>query len=39
LVGLAGIEFREHRKFTPPFLPASSFWMTLVAVVLRIFPV
>lgn len=39
LVGLAGIEFREHQKFTMPFLLAASLWMTLVSVALRIFPI
>lgn len=37
LVGLAGVEFREHQKFTAPFLLAASIWMTLVAVALGIF--
>jgi CitMHS family citrate-Mg2+:H+ or citrate-Ca2+:H+ symporter len=39
LVGLAGIEFREHQKFTIPFLLGASVWMTLVCVVLGIFPI
>jgi citrate-Mg2+:H+ or citrate-Ca2+:H+ symporter, CitMHS family len=38
LVGLAGIEFREHQKFTFPFLLGASVVMTLVAVALQIFP-
>ena len=39
LAGLAGIEFREHQKFALPFLLGASLWMTLVCVVLGIFPV
>ncbi len=39
LVGLVGIEFRDHQRFTLPFLLAASVWMTLVAVALGIFPV
>jgi CitMHS family citrate-Mg2+:H+ or citrate-Ca2+:H+ symporter len=39
LVGLAGLEFREHQKFTFPFLLAASVVMTVVAVAIRIFPV
>jgi CitMHS family citrate-Mg2+:H+ or citrate-Ca2+:H+ symporter len=39
LVGLAGIDFREHQKFTLPFLLGASIWMTLVCVVLGIFPI
>ncbi len=38
LVGLAGIEFREHQKFTFPFLLGASVVMTLIAVALRIIP-
>ena len=38
LVGLVGIEFREHQKFTLPFLLAASVCMTLVAVAIGIFP-
>jgi citrate-Mg2+:H+ or citrate-Ca2+:H+ symporter, CitMHS family len=38
LVGLAGIEFREHQKFTFPFLLGASVVMTLVSVALQIFP-
>jgi CitMHS family citrate-Mg2+:H+ or citrate-Ca2+:H+ symporter len=38
LVGLAGIEFREHQKFTFPFLLAASVVMTLAAVALQIIP-
>jgi CitMHS family citrate-Mg2+:H+ or citrate-Ca2+:H+ symporter len=39
LVGLAGIEFREHQKFTLPFLLAATLFMTLVSVGLGIFPI
>ena len=39
LVGLAGIEFREHQKFTLPFLLAATLFMTAVAVGLGIFPI
>ncbi len=39
LVGLAGIEFREHQKFTLPFLLGASVVMTAVAVALQIIPV
>ena len=39
LVGLTGIEFRDHQKFTFPFLLRASVVMTLVSVALRIFPV
>lgn len=38
LVGLVGIEFREHQKFTIPFLLAASILMTLVCVLLGLFP-
>jgi CitMHS family citrate-Mg2+:H+ or citrate-Ca2+:H+ symporter len=38
LAGLAGIEFREHQKFTVPFLLGASVWMTLVCVALGVFP-
>ena len=38
LVGLAGLEFREHQKFTFPFLLAASVVMTAVGLALRIFP-
>lgn len=36
LVGLAGLEFREHQKFTFPYLLGASVVMTLVAAALRI---
>ena len=39
LVGLAGVEFREHQKFTLPFLLAASVCMTLVCVAIGLFPV
>jgi CitMHS family citrate-Mg2+:H+ or citrate-Ca2+:H+ symporter len=39
LVGLAGIELRDHQKFTFPFLFGASVLMTLVAVLLRVFPI
>jgi CitMHS family citrate-Mg2+:H+ or citrate-Ca2+:H+ symporter len=39
LVGLARIEFREHQKFTIPFLLGASIWMTLVCVAIGIFAV
>lgn len=38
LVGLTGIEFREHQKFAFPFLLGASVLMTVVAVILQIFP-
>lgn len=39
LAGLAGIEFREHQKFTLPFLLAASLWMTLACLILGVFPI
>jgi CitMHS family citrate-Mg2+:H+ or citrate-Ca2+:H+ symporter len=39
LVGLAGIELREHQKFSFPFLFGASLLMTLVALLVRVFPV
>ena len=39
LVGLAGIELRDHQKFTFPFLFGASVLMTVVAALLGIFPV
>ena len=39
LVGLAGIEFRDHQKFSLPFLLGASVWMTLACVAIRIFPI
>lgn len=38
ITGLAGVEFREHQKFAFPFLLLASVLMTLVCVVLHIFP-
>jgi citrate-Mg2+:H+ or citrate-Ca2+:H+ symporter, CitMHS family len=38
IVGLAGLELREHQKFAFPFLLAASVLMTIVCVVLRVFP-
>ena len=37
LVGLTGLEFRDHQKFTFPFLLAASIVMALVSVALGIF--
>ena len=39
LVGLTGIEFRDHQKFTLPFLLAASVLMTIVCVVVGLFGV
>jgi citrate-Mg2+:H+ or citrate-Ca2+:H+ symporter, CitMHS family len=39
LVGLAGIEFREHQKFALPFLLAASILMALACVAIGIFPI
>jgi CitMHS family citrate-Mg2+:H+ or citrate-Ca2+:H+ symporter len=39
LVGLAGVEFREHQKFTAPFLLGASLWMTLACLVAGIFSI
>ncbi len=38
IVGLAGIELREHQKFTAPFLFGASVLMTVVSVLLGVFP-
>ena len=38
LVGLVGIELGDHQKFTIPFLLATSWFMTLVAVAIGLFP-
>jgi CitMHS family citrate-Mg2+:H+ or citrate-Ca2+:H+ symporter len=38
IVGLAGVELREHQKFSFPFLFAASVLMTLFCVILRVFP-
>ena len=37
IVGLAGVELRDHQKFASPFLFGASVWMTLVCVVAGIF--
>jgi CitMHS family citrate-Mg2+:H+ or citrate-Ca2+:H+ symporter len=39
LVGLAEIELRDHQRFAFPFLLGASVLMTIVAVLLRVFPV
>ena len=38
IIGLAGIELRDHQKFSIPFLFAASVVMTLVCLALRLFP-
>ncbi|HKV79022.1 MAG TPA: citrate:proton symporter [Candidatus Sulfotelmatobacter sp.] len=38
IIGLAGIDLRDHQRFTFPFLLAASVLMTLACVVLRVFP-
>lgn len=38
VVGLAGVELREHQKFSFPFLFGASVLMTLVCVVIGVFP-
>jgi len=38
IVGLAGVELRDHQKFSFPFLLAASVLMTLVCVIIRVFP-
>ena len=38
IIGLAGIELRDHQKFSFPFLLAASLLMTLACVALRVFP-
>ena len=38
VVGLAGIELREHQKFTIPFLYAASLIMTVAALAFGLFP-
>jgi len=38
IVGLSGVELRDHQKFSFPFLLAASVLMTLVCVALRVFP-
>jgi citrate-Mg2+:H+ or citrate-Ca2+:H+ symporter, CitMHS family len=39
LVGLAGIEFREHQRFCWPYLLGASVCMTLASVAIGIFPI
>ncbi len=38
IVGLAGIELREHQKFSAPFLFGASVLMTAVCVLIGVFP-
>jgi CitMHS family citrate-Mg2+:H+ or citrate-Ca2+:H+ symporter len=38
IVGLAGLEFREHQKFTAPFLFAASVLMTVICLAAKLFP-
>jgi len=38
IVGLAGVELREHQRFCFPFLFGASVLMTFVCVALRVFP-
>jgi CitMHS family citrate-Mg2+:H+ or citrate-Ca2+:H+ symporter len=38
IIGLAGIELRDHQKFSFPFLLTASLLMTLSCVALRVFP-
>lgn len=38
VVGLSGVELRDHQKFSFPFLLAASVLMTLVCVVAGVFP-
>jgi CitMHS family citrate-Mg2+:H+ or citrate-Ca2+:H+ symporter len=35
---MAGIEFRDHQKFTLPFLLGASVLMTLVCLLVGLFP-
>lgn len=39
IVGLAGVELRDHQRFAFPFLLAASVLMTLVCVAIGIFPI
>jgi citrate-Mg2+:H+ or citrate-Ca2+:H+ symporter, CitMHS family len=39
VIGLAGVELREHQKFSFPFLFAASVFMTFVCVLLKVFPI
>jgi len=38
IVGLAGLELREHQKFSTPFLFAASVLMTFICVLTGVFP-
>ncbi|MBV8819249.1 MAG: citrate transporter, partial [Acidobacteriaceae bacterium] len=38
IIGLAGLELRDHQKFAMPFLFAASVLMTFVAVAIGLFP-
>lgn len=38
LIGLVGIELSDHQKFTIPFLFATTIFMTIVAIMLGLFP-
>jgi len=38
IVGLAGVELRDHQKFSFPFLLCASVLMTLACVAVRLFP-
>ena len=38
VVGLCGIEFADHQRFTIPFLFGASIVMTIACVVLGVFP-
>jgi CitMHS family citrate-Mg2+:H+ or citrate-Ca2+:H+ symporter len=38
IVGLSGLELREHQKFSTPFLFAASVLMTLICVLTGVFP-
>ena len=38
IVGLAGVELRDHQKFSFPFLLGATLFMTIVALFLGVFP-
>src|SRR5579872_9763 len=38
IVGLAGVELRDHQKFSFPFLFGATAFMTLVALLMRVLP-
>jgi citrate-Mg2+:H+ or citrate-Ca2+:H+ symporter, CitMHS family len=38
IVGLAGVELRDHQKFSFPFLFGATLFMTVVALILGVFP-